>query len=64
MQQLRETNFSPDASIVLIGMRGVGKTSLGLIASTTLRRTFIDCDSVFQTVVSSEVYYTGIISLH
>ncbi|BGP52335.1 hypothetical protein JCM10450v2_008306 [Rhodotorula kratochvilovae] len=30
--------------------RGVGKTTLGLIAATSLRRSFIDADSAFQTL--------------
>ncbi|KPV72850.1 uncharacterized protein RHOBADRAFT_254, partial [Rhodotorula graminis WP1] len=42
--------YDPDATIVLIGMRGVGKTTLGLIAATSLRRSFIDADSAFQTL--------------
>ncbi|TNY22262.1 hypothetical protein DMC30DRAFT_433369, partial [Rhodotorula diobovata] len=42
--------YHPDATIVLIGMRGVGKTTLGLIAATSLRRSFIDADSAFQTL--------------
>lgn len=29
---------------------GVGKTTLGLIAATSLRRSFIDADSAFQTL--------------
>ncbi|GAA6003960.1 uncharacterized protein JCM10292_000625 [Rhodotorula paludigena] len=42
--------YDPDATIALIGMRGVGKTTLGLIAATSLRRSFIDADSAFQTL--------------
>lgn len=42
--------YAPDATILLIGMRGVGKTTLGLIAATSLRRHFIDADSAFQTL--------------
>lgn len=42
--------YDPDATILLIGMRGVGKTTLGLIAATSLRRHFIDADSAFQTL--------------
>ncbi|KAK0526587.1 hypothetical protein OC835_005237 [Tilletia horrida] len=36
------------ASIILIGMRGVGKTTLGLIASTHYGRRFIDCDLILN----------------
>ncbi|KDE05103.1 shikimate kinase [Microbotryum lychnidis-dioicae p1A1 Lamole] len=42
--------YDADATIALIGMRGVGKTTLGLIAATSLRRQFIDADSAFQTL--------------
>ncbi|ORY88662.1 type I 3-dehydroquinase-domain-containing protein [Leucosporidium creatinivorum] len=42
--------YDPDATVALIGMRGVGKTTLGLIAATSLRRSFIDADSAFQTL--------------
>ncbi|KAK4047283.1 hypothetical protein OIO90_006244 [Microbotryomycetes sp. JL221] len=44
------THYDADATIVLIGMRGVGKTTLGLIAATSLRRAFVDADSAFQTL--------------
>ncbi|GAA6012723.1 hypothetical protein JCM11491_002542 [Sporobolomyces phaffii] len=46
----RTALYAPDASIALIGMRGVGKTTLGLIAATSLRRSFIDCDAIFSTL--------------
>ncbi|GAA6053999.1 hypothetical protein JCM3770_002411 [Rhodotorula araucariae] len=46
----RQPLYDPDATIALIGMRGVGKTTLGLIAATSLRRSFIDADSAFQTL--------------
>ncbi|KAM0749277.1 aldolase [Meredithblackwellia eburnea MCA 4105] len=42
--------YPEDASIVLIGMRGVGKTTLGLIAATSLRRPFRDADATFQSL--------------
>lgn len=42
--------YRPDATVLLIGMRGVGKTTLGLIAATSLRRQFLDADSVFKTL--------------
>ncbi|KAJ8291374.1 Pentafunctional AROM polypeptide [Rhodotorula toruloides] len=47
---MRPPLYDPNATIVLIGMRGVGKTTLGLIAATSLRRSFIDADSAFQTL--------------
>ena len=40
--------FSPDASLVLIGIRGCGKRSLGFIAATALGRRFITEDHFFQ----------------
>ncbi|KAF5388880.1 hypothetical protein D9757_005597 [Collybiopsis confluens] len=41
-------NFSRRASIVLIGMRGVGKTTLGTIASKALGWELIDTDFMFE----------------
>lgn len=38
------------ASIVLIGFRGVGKSTLGLIIATHLRRNFVDADRVLSRV--------------
>ncbi|GAA5905643.1 uncharacterized protein JCM6883_005394 [Sporobolomyces salmoneus] len=46
----RPALYAPDASIVLIGMRGVGKTTLGLIAATSLRRAFVDLDAAFTKI--------------
>ncbi|ETN45651.1 uncharacterized protein HMPREF1541_09483 [Cyphellophora europaea CBS 101466] len=42
--------FSPDASIVLVGVRGSGKRSLGLIAAAALGRRFVTEDHFFQSV--------------
>ena len=42
--------FHPDASIVLIGIRGCGKRSLGFIAAATLGRKFVTEDHYFSTV--------------
>jgi len=39
-----------DALSLLVRAGGVGKTTLGLIAATSLRRSFIDADSAFQTL--------------
>ena len=46
---LRTRNFHPDASLVLVGIRGSGKRSLGLIAATALGRKFVTEDHFFQT---------------
>jgi 3-dehydroquinate dehydratase type I len=40
--------FHPDASLVLVGIRGCGKRSLGFIAATALGRRFITEDHFFQ----------------
>ncbi|OJD28689.1 quinate pathway repressor protein [Diplodia corticola] len=42
--------FSPDASIVLIGVRGTGKSTLAVIASAGFQRRVIDTDHAFQEV--------------
>ena len=42
--------FHPDASLVLVGIRGCGKRSLGFIAATALGRRFITEDHFFQNV--------------
>jgi shikimate 5-dehydrogenase/shikimate kinase len=43
-----QRNFEPDASIVLIGMRGTGKSTLAVIASIACRRRVVDIDDLFQ----------------
>ncbi|OAL49530.1 hypothetical protein IQ07DRAFT_540709 [Pyrenochaeta sp. DS3sAY3a] len=40
--------FTPNASIVLIGMRGTGKSTLAVIASIACRRRVVDIDHLFQ----------------
>lgn len=40
--------YSPDATIVLIGFPRAGKRTLGIIASVSLRRRFVDFDVVFR----------------
>ncbi|KAL3456680.1 type I 3-dehydroquinase-domain-containing protein [Aspergillus heterothallicus] len=40
----------PDASLVLIGIRGCGKRSLGFVAATALKRRFITEDHYFKEV--------------
>ncbi|KAG0697878.1 EPSP synthase-domain-containing protein [Suillus ampliporus] len=37
------------ASVILIGMRGSGKTHVGTLASTALSRPFIDADAYFES---------------
>lgn len=37
------------ASVIIIGMRGSGKTHVGMIASTVLSRPFIDADAYFES---------------
>ncbi|RYF40277.1 MAG: hypothetical protein EOO38_22135 [Cytophagaceae bacterium] len=41
-------DFKPNASIVLIGMRGTGKSTLAVIASIACRRRVVDVDDMFQ----------------
>ncbi|KAK7519569.1 uncharacterized protein IWZ02DRAFT_434086 [Phyllosticta citriasiana] len=42
------TSFSPDASIVLVGFRGTGKSTLAVIASRAYQRRVIDVDQAFN----------------
>lgn len=42
--------ISPDASLVLVGIRGCGKRSLGFVAATALKRRFITEDYYFKEV--------------
>ncbi|KAF7126229.1 hypothetical protein CNMCM5793_002724 [Aspergillus hiratsukae] len=42
--------FSPNASIVLIGIRGTGKSSLAVILAATSGKRMIDADQYFQQV--------------
>ncbi|KAE8158163.1 type I 3-dehydroquinase-domain-containing protein [Aspergillus tamarii] len=43
-------NVDPDASLVLVGIRGCGKRSLGFVAATALKRRFITEDHYFKQV--------------
>ncbi|KAE8144700.1 type I 3-dehydroquinase-domain-containing protein [Aspergillus avenaceus] len=43
-------NLDPGASLVLIGIRGCGKRSLGFVAATALKRRFITEDHYFKHV--------------
>jgi len=44
----RKREFDPEASIVLVGARGTGKSTLGVIAGTVCRRQHIDTDFSFK----------------
>ncbi|KAH0607329.1 uncharacterized protein H6S33_003317 [Morchella sextelata] len=46
----RPKSFPANASIALIGLRGVGKSTIGVIVSSTLRRRLIDADMHFIQV--------------
>ena len=50
--------FDPHASIVLVGVRGSGKSTLGVIAATSFRRRFVETEHVFQklTTQTSSAY--------
>ena len=44
----RKVVFEPDASVVLLGIRGVGKSSLGVLAATAYNRRLIDSERAFH----------------
>ncbi|KAJ5602199.1 hypothetical protein N7510_011733 [Penicillium lagena] len=45
---MHRPEMPPDASLVLVGIRGCGKRSLGFVAATALKRKFITADYYFQ----------------
>ncbi|KAL2268193.1 hypothetical protein VTJ83DRAFT_3039 [Remersonia thermophila] len=51
-------SYDADASIILAGLRGTGKTTLAVIASSAMHRKVIDLEMVFReaTGMSSPVY--------
>lgn len=46
----RHRKLDPDASLVLVGIRGCGKRSLGFVAATALKRRYITEDHYFKQV--------------
>lgn len=44
-------SFAPDASFVLISVRGTGRTTLGLLAASSLGFRLLDTDTIFQETV-------------
>lgn len=49
----RKIAFKSDASVVLIGVRGVGKSSLGFLAATAYTRRMIESDRAFADAAGS-----------
>lgn len=49
------TSQAPSASVIIIGMRGSGKTHIGTVAANFLSYTFLDADAVFETHYQTSV---------
>ncbi|KAG0078477.1 3-dehydroquinate dehydratase (3-dehydroquinase) [Podila epicladia] len=51
----KSSGAKSDATIVVIGMRGAGKTSMGRFAARTLKRPFEDVDHYFEKTLSTTI---------
>lgn len=51
----KSASAKSDATIVVIGMRGAGKTSMGRFAARTLKRPFEDVDQYLETTLSTTI---------
>ncbi|SPO06182.1 uncharacterized protein DNG_08871 [Cephalotrichum gorgonifer] len=60
----RTREFDRDASILLVGLRGTGKSSLGVIASSAISYHLVDADQVFcKTTGMSRAAYAATYSV-
>src|SRR5579859_1086109 len=53
------SRISPDASIALVGLRGVGKSTIGVVVSTALRRRLVDQNLYFLSKLGSIEQYVS-----
>ena len=47
--------FDPEASLLLVGARGTGKSSLGVIAATSFQRRLVETDYAFQQMTGVSI---------